>query len=485
MLRNFPRRRWSHSHALKACYSNIRKHSKVNTFVQLIDEDITVSYAQVSDARDPLTEIDGWTIAVKDNICCVEGYTTASSAMLRTHRAGYDAWVVKVLRDAGGIIIGKTNMDEFGMGSGGVYCDKGPVVLPGERIAGGSSSGSAAAVKLGMASVALGTDTGGSVRLPASYCGIVGYKPSYGAFSRHGLVAYASSMDCPAILASSVKQVNKVAKILLHAPKDIQDPTHAPQHIKHTRPTDLKALTIGVPVDFNVSQLSPLARSVWEETLSRLEALGVSIKPVSMPSIAHALPVYYIIAMAEASSNLSRYTGLTYVAADDGVQPPDIGLHEYFTKVRDSGFGDEVTRRILTGTFVLSSKSHQSYFEKAQKIRRKISDEFTQVFDTEAGVDLLITPTAIGPSPTVTDFLNTPPAYVLYLMFEINDIYSDNYVDDVMTVPASLAGLPAVSIPSPTDESMGIQLIGARHTDEYLLEITETIDTLLRGQHTK
>ncbi|OAA36658.1 glutamyl-tRNA amidotransferase, A subunit [Metarhizium rileyi] len=442
-------------------------------------------------------------LAVKDNIATAEFPTQCASRILRGHRSPFEATIVTQLRARGGVVVGKTNMDEFGMGSHSTNSMHGAVsnhLSSDEPLsAGGSSGGSAVAVMLGDADIALGTDTGGSIRLPASYTGSVGYRPSYGMISRYGVFAYANSLDTVGFLAREVKPIlDLLVDTKLDEEHDPNDPTSLPpasrqRCAKGCPPLlqDPSRLTVGIPLEYNTAELDPLIRTRWAEAATALESSGVKVVPVSLPSTKEALCAYYVLAPAEASSNLAKYDGVRYgVRGDDGDAEGDT----LYSETRGAGFGPEVKRRILLGTYSLSSEAMDNYFIQAQKVRRLIRQDFDRVFkrdnplcapaqfdlcDMDAGtalqdkqgppqVDFLLAPTAASFAPTLHDVLARSSL--------------EAYMGDVFTVPASLAGLPAVSVPSRVAEStlpLGLQLIGQYWDDKRVLGMAERLKALM------
>ncbi|KAF8806853.1 Glutamyl-tRNA amidotransferase subunit A, mitochondrial [Phlegmacium glaucopus] len=479
------------------------KNPSVNAFVH-------VSPTPTSSSKE--LSLSGLTVAVKDNIATNSLPTTCSSAMLRDFVSPFDATVVKLLQDSGADIIGKTNCDEFGMGSLNIHSIHGPVKNPfnlspektfnQERSAGGSSGGSAAAVAGGMCDAALGTDTGGSVRLPASYCGIVGLKPSHGLVSRWGVVSYADSFDCVGILASTIHTTKRVFDAI--AVHDDLDPTAAPREIRElaTRITlekagsmlsatsILRGLRVGIPQEYFPSELSPRIIEHVRSVLTALKENGATIVPVSLPSTSYALSSYYVLASAEASSNMARYDGIQYGSY---IKPaPGTNLWKtsnVYAQTRSAGFGLEVQKRILLGTYSLSADAFDNYFLQAQRVRQLIKNDFDRVFsipnyfsdsptlENPAGVDVLVHPSAIQTAPILA--LNKP-----------EDPTLSAYVQDVLTVPASLAGLPALSVPvrrssmingGITDDNqwpIGISVVGQWGTDEIVLAVGGAIESL-------
>ncbi|KAF9053753.1 amidase signature enzyme [Hymenopellis radicata] len=414
------------------------------------------------------------TVGVKSNICTSELTTTCSSGILKDFVSPFNATVVDLLQASGVQVIGKTNCDEFGMGSLNVNSIHGPVVNPFQhpssdtpwetrerRSAGGSSGGSAAAVAAGLCDVALGTDTGGSVRLPAAYCGVVGLKPSYGLLSRWGIVPYADSLDCVGILAKDVALTQKVFDILnVHDP---QDPTSVPSSARNEGPTELRNLRVGVPQEYFPAELSFSVIDATKRTLKDLKAQGVTIVPISLRSTSYALSAYYVIASAEASSNMARYDGIQYGTR---VPPPtgsDLSkVSDVYSYTRTEAFGSEVKKRILLGTYSLSADAFDNYFLQAQRVRQLVKEDFDRAFHH---VDVLIHPSAIRTAP----------------LLESVNYGLDSYVQDVLTVPASLAGLPAVSIPVRHAEDgwpVGVSVVGQWGADELVMKVGQLIESI-------
>jgi aspartyl-tRNA(Asn)/glutamyl-tRNA(Gln) amidotransferase subunit A len=374
-------------------------------------------------------------IAVKD-IFCTEGVpTTAGSRILDGYRPPYTATAVRQLIEAGVPILGKTNMDEFAMGSSNENSAYGPVLNPWdrERVPGGSSGGSAAVVAGGLAPWAIGTDTGGSIRQPAAFCGIVGLKPTYGAISRFGMIAFASSLDQCGPLTRTVSDAALLLAMLQgHDPLDstsvgIEGGVSLPDR------EDLSGLRFGVPAELARDAVDSGVRAVFERTLARIEELGGEIAEVSLPNAEHGISAYYVIAPAEASSNLARYDGVRYGMRDGG----DGDLIEMYETTRSQGFGAEVKRRIMLGTYALSSGYYEAYYGQAQKVRTRIAQDFKGAF---GAVDFVVTPTA----PSVAFKLGEKTADPLAM-----------YLNDFFTVPMSLAGIPAISIPAGLAEPEG------------------------------
>ncbi|KAJ5219759.1 Glutamyl-tRNA(Gln) amidotransferase subunit A [Penicillium chermesinum] len=448
----------------------------------------------------PLTWIDGRLISVKDNICTRDLPTTCGSGILDKFNSPFNATVVEQLEAAGAIIAGKTNLDEFGMGSHSVYSRFGPVKnvrngAEGDLSAGGSSGGSAVAVAADQCYAALGTDTGGSVRLPAAYTGTVGFKPSYGLISRWGVVAYANSLDTVGILGLKTSTVRDVFTLLNHY--DPHDPTSISRssrarlsQVTSPSPLQCRPLRIGVPLEYNISELEPSVRKAWLLSLAHLQKQGHAIHPVSLPATKHALSAYYVLAPAEASSNLAKYDGVRYGTRGDHADSDKSLDAPLYSQTRGSGFGAEVKRRILLGTFSLSADAMDNYFIQAQRVRRLVQQDFNSVFGAghplaheneksserpASGVDVLVCPTAPSPPPLLSDLTG----------LSANRSPLDAYVNDVFTVPASLAGLPAISVPVAVTNTggkksglAGIQVVGQYGYDELVMQVGE----LLEGQ---
>ena len=410
-----------------------------------------------------LGPLAGVPVIVKDNIT-VKGYpATCASRILENHVAVYDATVVRKIKDAGMIIVGKANMDEFAMGSSNENSYFDPVKNPidNTRVPGGSSGGSAAAVAAGFAPLALGSDTGGSVRLPASFCGAVGMKPSYGRVSRYGLIAFASSLDQIGPISHDVTDCAMFLSIICG--EDANDSTCTPEPAPDFAATlnqGFAGLTVGLPKEYFGEGINPQVREAVQKIVSALEKEGVKLIEVELPTTAYAIATYYVIADAEASSNLARYDAIKYgYRSSEGID-----LLDTYRKTRSAGFGSEVRRRIVLGTYVLSSGYYEAYYRRAQKVRTLIKNDFEEAF---ARCDVLLTPT----SPTTAFRLGE----------RIDDPLS-MYLSDIFTVGAPLAGLPAISIPCGQDSSglpIGAQLVGRYMDETTLLRAAYGIERLL------
>jgi aspartyl-tRNA(Asn)/glutamyl-tRNA(Gln) amidotransferase subunit A len=386
-------------------------------------------------------------VAVKDNIATTTLPTTCGSRILRGYVSPYEATVVTRLHAAGAVVFGKTNMDEFAMGSSTEHSAYGPTrnpVAP-DRVPGGSSGGSAAAVAAGIVRISLGSETGGSVRQPAALCGVVGVKPTYGRVSRYGLVAFASSLDQIGVFGASVDDAALALGVIAgRDPRDATSVEHPVPDYRAAARAPLAGVVIGKPREYFPDDLEARLRDRCERALELLRAQGAEVRDVSLPHTALAIPVYYIVAPAEASSNLARFDGVRY-----GLRLEGDGLRGMYEATRSHGFGDEVTRRIMLGTYVLSAGYYDAYYRKAQQVRRLITRDFARTF--ASGVHLLFTPTT--PTPAFPIGATTDP-YAMYL-------------NDIFTATANLAGVPAMSQPIGRVENLpvGGQLI-APHFEE-------------------
>ena len=402
-----------------------------------------------------LPGLDGIPIAIKDNICVRGMQTSCGSRILGPYKPPYNATAIDRLLDAGAVIIGKTNCDEFAMGSSNENSAFGPVKNPWDtsRVPGGSSGGSAAAVAAGIVPVALGSDTGGSVRQPASLCGVIGVKPTYGRVSRYGLVAFGSSLDQIGVFAQTAADAAAVLQVI--AGRDTHDATTAdapvPEYIGETE-KDVAGLRLGVPRTLLGEGLDAEVRAAVEGAIDAYRALGAEIVDIELPHAKYAIAVYYIIATAEASSNLARYDGVRY-----GFRAEEApALREMYRKTRDEGFGAEVKRRIMLGTYVLSAGYYDAYYLKAQKVRTLIKDDFANAF---AKCDAVLTPTAPSPAFRFGEKVDDPLAM---------------YLNDIYTVTANLAGIPGISVPCDLSKEglpIGLQLLGPYWSEGLLFRL--------------
>lgn len=424
---------------------------------------ITVTEKEsIANAMDADQRIDGKQIGnllgipmqIKDNICTKGIVTTCASRMLSDFVPPYDATVVERIRRAGAVLVGKGNMDEFAMGSStensSFYSTKNPWDL--EKVPGGSSGGPAAAVAAGECVVALGSDTGGSIRQPSALCGVVGLKPTYGLVSRYGLVAFASSLDQIGPITKDVHDSALVLGVIAgHDPKDSTSIKYDVPDYTASLKTDLRGMRIGWPKEYFVDGIEPGVESAVREAMEVLQDLGAQIEEISLPSTKHALAVYYIIAPSEASANLARYDGVKYGYVSEDAT----GMWDALEKTRREGFGAEVRRRIMLGTYALSAGYYDAYYLKAQKVRTLITDEFKEAFKR---FDVLVAPT----SPTVA--------------FNLGEKLSDPlkmYLNDVLTIPANIAGIPAISVPGGNVGGLpvGLQFLAPHMGEELLFHV--------------
>jgi aspartyl-tRNA(Asn)/glutamyl-tRNA(Gln) amidotransferase subunit A len=413
-------------------------------------------------AAHPSGVLYGMPVAVKDIVCTLDFTTSCGSKILEGWRAPYDATAVARLRSAGALIAGKTNCDEFAMGSSTEHSAYGPTLHPLDRhrVPGGSSGGSAALVAAGVVPAALGTDTGGSVRQPASLCGVVGIKPTYGRVSRYGLVAFGSSLDQIGVLGRSVHDAARVLSVISgRDPRDStcenRDPLRLP-----TVPENLDGFVIGIPREYFPPDLDAGVRRACERAIRLLRELGAAVREVSLPHTKYAVPTYYIVAPAEASSNLARYDGVRYGPRFDGAGD----VPALYRATRGEGFGAEVRRRILIGTYVLSSGYYEAYYRRAQQMRALIAQDFRNVFDR--GVDLLFTPTTPSTAFKLGEKLGDPVQM---------------YLSDIFTVTANLAGLPAMSLPIGRLKGLpvGGQFIGQEFLEDEMLEAAYALERIV------
>lgn len=394
--------------------------------------------------------LSGIRVSVKDNISTKDIETTCASKILKGYIPPYDAHVVVLLKNAGATIAGKTNMDEFGMGSTTENSAFGPSLNPRDktRVTGGSSGGSAAAVAGGLVSMALGSDTGGSIRCPAAYCGIVGLKPSYGRVSRFGLIAYANSFEQIGPLASNVRDTAKLFSVIAGHDKKDSTSVSKPYDFASLK-SDIKGKVIGIPKEYFGEGVDADVASQVRKGIEKLEELGAKTKEISLPSMKYALSAYYVTCTCEASSNLDRFDGVRY-----GPEPEmNLPWHDAYTKVREAGFGNEVRRRILLGTFALSAGYFGKYYVKAQHAKQLIAKDFAHAL-TEC--DFLAGPTMPNVAPKIGELTSNP---------------LQMYLTDILTVPVNIAGIPAISVPCGTAHGLpvGLQLMGRMYGEESLL----------------
>ena len=430
------------------------KDEDINAFLEVTD-DLALEQAKVIDKSSDLKELSGVPIAIKDNILVQGEKATAGSKILDHFKAPTDSTVTKKIKEAGAVIVGKGNMDEFAMGgsteNSAFTATKNPVDKT--KVPGGSSGGPAAAVAAGMVPISLGSDTGGSIRQPASFCGVVGFKPSYGRVSRNGLMAMASSLDQIGPFANSVEDARKVFNVIKgRDPKDSTSIEVDQSKIKNE-------FKIGIPKEYFVDGVDEKVKKEVEKAIYKIKKAGVDVVDVSLPHTEYALACYQIVMASEVSANMARYDGIRYGLEVD--RPKAKSIKEAYLKNRGK-FGDEVKRRIILGTYSLSSGYYDDYYMKAEKVRELIRRDFEDVFEK---VDVLLTPT----SPILPFNLGEKVENPLSM-----------YLADTFTTPANLAGLPAISIPSKSEGlPVGIQLMGERFEDEKLLAVAEKVEEII------
>lgn len=432
--------------------------SRLNAFLAVTPDEALAS-ASSFDASGGGGSLAGVPGAVKDNMCMAGAPCTCGSRILKGWTPPYDSTVVSAIKSAGGVIVGKTNLDEFAMGSStensACKVTSNPWDLT--RVPGGSSGGSAAAVAAGLAYWALGSDTGGSIRQPAAFCGIVGLKPTYGRVSRYGLVAYASSLDQIGPLTRDVRDAALVMNVIAgHDPLDsTSSPDPAPDYTD-ALVNDVSGMTIGIPREFFAQGVEDPVSSAVMDAVRLLEKRGAAVRELSMPNVEYALPVYYIIAPAEASSNLARYDGVRY-----GHRTPTECDHiEMFERTREEGFGAEVKQRIMIGTYALSAGYYDAYYLKAQQVRTLLRRDFDAAFET---CDILVTPTAPSTAFGIGERSDDP--------FQMK-------LSDVCTIPVNLAGIPAMSVPCGFSNGLpvGMQLIARAFNEEAIFRAAYTFE---------
>lgn len=438
------------------CLNFIKKKDKeINSLLE-ITEELALKQAELVDKSDKNKKLSGVPIVVKDNILVQGEKATAGSKILKHFKAPSDAAVVEKIKKEGAVIVGKGNMDEFAMGgsteNSAFFNTKNPVDKT--RVPGGSSGGPAAAVASGMVPVSLGSDTGGSIRQPASFCGVVGFKPSYGRVSRNGLMAMASSLDQIGPFSKSVKDARKVFNVIKG--KDEMDSTSVEVDESHKKEESVK---IGIPKEYFVDGVEKRVKTEVEKAIGKIKDAGFEVVDISLPHTEYALACYQIVMASEVSANMARYDGIRYGLEVD--RPEAKSIERAYFKNRGK-FGDEVKRRIILGTYSLSSGYYDDYYMKAEKVRELIRRDFQDAFEK---VDTILTPTSPISPFKLGEKLENPLSM---------------YLTDLFTTPANLAGLPAISIPADVEGlPVGIQLMGARFEDEKLLDVAEKLEDII------
>ena len=448
----------------RSCFDRIDAEDKtIHAFLALDREGALEKAAEIDAAAkkgEPLPVLAGVATGIKD-VLTQEGLpATAGSKILEGYQPPYTATAVRRLIDAGAVLLGKLNCDEFAMGSSNENSAYGPVRNPHatDRVPGGSSGGSAAAVAAGMAMATLGTDTGGSIRQPASFCGVVGVLPTYGRVSRYGLIAFASSLDRVGPFAATVRDAATLLGVI--AGHDLMDATSSTEHVPdYTSNMDdgVRGMRIGVPAEYFAEGLDAEVRAVVEAGIERLREAGAEIRPISLPHTRYAVPTYYVIATAEASANLARFDGVRY-----GYRAPGASsLSAMYRCSREAGFGAEVKRRIMLGTYVLSAGYYDAYYKKAQQVRRLLTNDFLSAFKD---VDAIVTPTAPTPAFKLGEKLDDPVSM---------------YLADIYTVTASLAGICGVSVPCGNSRGglpIGMQILGKHFDEATIFRVGQSVE---------
>ncbi|PIS34779.1 MAG: Asp-tRNA(Asn)/Glu-tRNA(Gln) amidotransferase GatCAB subunit A [Parcubacteria group bacterium CG08_land_8_20_14_0_20_43_9] len=450
-----------------AYLGNITKNDKtINAFMSVFDKEALAAAGEIDaliSRKEKLPALAGVPVAVKDNILVKGKRTTAGSKVLDNYIAPYDATVVEKLKREGAIIIGKTNMDEFAMGASGEHSAYGLTQNPNnpDYAPGGSSSGSAAAVSADMCLCALGSDTAGSVRQPASICGIVGMKPTYGVVSRYGLIAMASSLDQIGPLAKNIEDAKILFDIIKGRDKMDSTSCETGRELEEA-PKEIKNLKIGLPEECSGRGIQKEVRDILEGSIKKLAGKGIKIENISLPHVGYGVSCYYIITPAEVSSNLARYDGIRYGMSKSGDELLDVYLN-----TRGEYLGEEVRRRIMLGTYILSAGYYDAYYLRAQKVRTKIIEDFRAAFKK---VDLILTPTLPTLPFKLGERLNDPLAM---------------YLTDLLTVPANLAGLPAISIPAGEAGGLavGLQFIAPHFQEESLFSAANFFENEIAPRH--
>lgn len=468
LLDGLAKKEYSSLEITDAFLAQIASCQDLNAFIT-VTADHARSMAQASDARrqsDPTNvgALEGLPIAVKDLFCTKGLRTTAASHILHNFIPPYESTVTANLFAEGALCLGKTTADAFGMGSTNLNSDYGPCFSPWRRaqddqrlVAGGSSGGSASAVAGLMAPAALGTDTGGSVRLPASFCGLVGFKPTYGRCSRYGITGYASSLDQAGIMTHDVRDAARLMRVMAgHDAKDATSVNLPVPDYESTLEHSIRGRKVGIPKEAALEGMRDDVKKMWELSATWLREQGAEVIDVSWPHMMLGLPTYYILSCAEASSNLARYDGIRF-----GLREPGASLDEIYENTRSKGFGAEVRRRIMMGTFVLSAGHYDAYYRKAQQVRRLLINDALAIFNQ---VDTLLLPTAANPSFALGEEPKDPIT---------------TYLNDIFTVSISLAGLPAISVPvalsTPENLPLGMQLVGRHFEEGPMLNIAQKL----------
>ena len=455
LVKGIKKKDFTSEEVTKSFIQNSEKSDKLNTYITKCFDQALISAKKFDKKKDHKGLLSGVPIAVKDLFCTKDVKTTAGSKILNNFVPTYESTVTKKLWSEGAFLLGKLNCDEFAMGSSNETSFFGNVTNPfGDKLVpGGSSGGSASALAANLTPATIGTDTGGSIRQPASFTGTVGLKPTYGRCSRWGIVAFASSLDQAGPMTKTVEDCALLLQCISgYDPNDSTSIDIKVDNFSSDLTEKVKGLTIGIPKEYRIENMPVEIDELWKKGINFLKDAGVIIKDISLPHTMYALPAYYIVAPAEASSNLARYDGVKY-----GHRSKGKNLIEMYENTRSEGFGDEVKRRILIGTYVLSSGYYEAYYLKAQKVRQLIKQDFDNSFKS---VDAILTPSTPNSSFKMGEKEGDPVSM---------------YLNDIFTVPVNLAGLPAISVPSGYDKKklpLGLQLIGKPFDEQTILNLS-------------
>ena len=459
LIKNIKEKKISSNEAAKSFVDRAEKSKKINAYVTENFENCLKLSKEFDDKPNFDLKLPGIPIAVKDLFCTNEVRTTAGSNILNNFVPTYESTVTQNIWNEGGILLGKLNCDEFAMGSSNETSFFGNVQNPiaEDLVPGGSSGGSSAALAANLTPVTIGTDTGGSIRQPASFTGTVGLKPTYGSCSRYGIVAFASSLDQAGPMSKDVKDSSILLEVISSFDKkDSTSIDFKRNNYSSELTRNIKGLKIGIPKEYRVDGMPDEIEKLWKKGIEYAKDCGAEIIDISLPHTSYALPTYYIVAPAEASSNLARYDGVKY-----GLRSSGKSLIDMYEKTRSEGFGEEVKRRVMIGTYVLSSGYYDAYYLKAQKVRQLIKQDFDQAYNK---VDAILTPSTPSSAFKIGEKSNDPVSM---------------YLNDIFTVPVNLAGLPGISIPAGVDKNnypLGLQIIGKPFDEQTVLNIAYSME---------